>query len=57
MDYINTIAIQKISFIHGIVHCTYIGAPVYNYQIHIVLFCLKTIFTFTNSVDPDKTPH
>ena len=39
--------------INLIVHSTYmfIGAPVYNFQ-NILFFHLKTIFTFTNSVEP-----
>ena len=29
----------------------------YNFQKDIILFCLKIIFTFTNSVDPDEMQH
>ena len=41
----------------GIVHCTYLGVSGYNYSNNIVVFCLKTFFNFTNSVDPDEMPH
>ena len=37
----------------GIVHCAYLGVSGYNFQKILYSFCLK-IFTFTNSVDPDK---
>ena len=38
----------------GIVHCTYLGVSAYNFQNNIVYFCLKILFTLTNSVDPDE---
>ena len=31
-----------------------IGVSGYNIQKHIILFCLKICFTFTNSVDPGE---
>ena len=37
-----------------IVHCTYLGVYGYNFQKNIAFLCLKTFFTFTNSVDPDE---
>ena len=44
----------------GIVHCTYLGMPGYNFQ-KILYFRLNPgglniIFTFTNIVDPDEMP-
>ena len=35
----------------GKVPCTYLGVSGYNFQINIVLFCLKIFFALTNSVD------
>ena len=29
----------------------------YNFKNNTVLFCLKILFTFTNSVDPDEMQH
>ena len=37
---------------HGIVHCTHLRVSCYNKN--TVFFRLKSIFTFTNSVDPGE---
>ena len=42
--------------ITGVVHCTYLGVSVYNYQKYFILLS-EDLFTFTNSVDPDKMQH
>ena len=35
------------------VHSTYLGVSDYSFQ-NLLYFCLKIIFTFTNSVDPGE---
>ena len=41
----------------GIVHSTYLGVSGYNFPPKNVSFCLKILFTFTNSVEPDEMQH
>ena len=40
----------------GTVHYTYLGVSDYNLK-NIVFFCLKIVFTFTNSLDSDEMQH
>ena len=40
-----------------IVHLTYLGVSGYHFQKILYFFCLKIIFTLTNSVDPDEMQH
>ena len=47
MDLFLLVGINKL----GIVHCTYLG-----FQKN-VFFCLKIIFSFSNSADPDEIQH
>ena len=42
----------------GIVHCTYLGVSGYRLKKYCIrFFCLKTLFTFTNNVDPDENQY
>ena len=41
----------------GIVHSIYIECQVIIFKNNVFFFCLKILFTLTNSVDPDEMQH
>ena len=43
--------------IFGIAQRTYLGLPGYKLKKKDFFYCMKIIFTFTNSVDPDEMQH